>query len=273
MTLWLIIKLLVVVFFLIMFLRRSKLIWGVGLLTVTSAVLLDTFLGTFNREEMLNELGFFFYVIGGALFGGAAVWMWGVLRPMTATTAVSVSSPPPMKDESSEVATASPGSSSKTAFDRQMLYNEIRNRFGREDLLDLIFDLEIQENEVMTLNQDMNQLIINVMDLAEQRNQTGNLALAVERILTPVPPDHLPRREKLNEDSPPTVLRQYLLAYYPLLDLRRMATVLGIDWEQLSISNKRAMVRNLLLYLYRRNRIGELLDLMQDSPGDTIEEE
>ncbi|MEZ4594930.1 MAG: hypothetical protein R3D55_27875, partial [Chloroflexota bacterium] len=58
--------------FLFMFWRRPSLKWGVGLLTVTSAVLLDTFLGTFNREEMLAQFGFFFYIIAGLLLGGIA---------------------------------------------------------------------------------------------------------------------------------------------------------------------------------------------------------
>lgn len=53
-----ILKLLVVLFFLIMFIRRPSAVWGIGLLTVTTAALLDTLLGTFNREEMLAELGF-----------------------------------------------------------------------------------------------------------------------------------------------------------------------------------------------------------------------
>ena len=45
-----ILKLLVVLFFLIMFIRRPRVAWGIGLLTVTTAVLLDTLLGTFNRR-------------------------------------------------------------------------------------------------------------------------------------------------------------------------------------------------------------------------------
>ncbi|NIT55544.1 MAG: hypothetical protein GWN00_04710, partial [Aliifodinibius sp.] len=71
-TLILIIKIALVIFFLVMFLRGNKLVWGIGLLTVTSAVLLDTFLGTFNREQMMEELGFFFYVLSGSIFAGAA---------------------------------------------------------------------------------------------------------------------------------------------------------------------------------------------------------
>jgi hypothetical protein len=72
----------VVLLFLAVFLRRPKLLSGLGLLTVTSAVLLDTFLGTCGREETIDELGFFFYIITGILFGGAAIWLWGTLRPL-----------------------------------------------------------------------------------------------------------------------------------------------------------------------------------------------
>ncbi len=81
---FLIAKIVVVAFFLIMFLRGNKLIWGIGLLTVTSAILLDTFLSTFGRDEILDTLGFFFFVIGGMLFAGAAIWLWAVLRPRVA---------------------------------------------------------------------------------------------------------------------------------------------------------------------------------------------
>ena len=74
-------KLLVVLFFLAMFIRKPNVAWGIGLLTVTTAVLLDTLLGTFDREELLGELGFFFYVISGVLLAGSAAWFWGIGTP------------------------------------------------------------------------------------------------------------------------------------------------------------------------------------------------
>lgn len=263
MTILLVLKLLVVLIFLVMFLRRPSLIWGIGLLTVTTAVLLDTFLGTFGRPEMQSELGFFYPVMTGILFAGAAIWLWGVLRPYLT---------PPQPQPEPVIATALPeaptlsapkSTPAGTAFDRQMLYDQIRGRFGREDVLDLMFDLSINETEVMTLHQDMNHLIINIMNLAEEREQTAALALAVERILTPTPPEHLPRLEKINVASPPTILRQYLLAYYTLDDLAYMSTQLGIDWEQLGAGSKKEKVREFLLYLYRRNRVDDLIALMQ----------
>jgi hypothetical protein len=146
-----------------------------------------------------------------------------------------------------------------------MLYDEVRTRFGREDVLDLIFDLGINENDVMTLDQNLNQLIINTMDWADAHGQAGALALAVERILTPIPPENLPRLEKITADSPVTILRQYLLAHYALAQLAQMADTLELDWEQIGSGSKKEKVRSLLLYLMRRNRLPELVDLMKNT--------
>lgn len=270
--LFLIAKVLIVVFFLIMFLRSNKLVWGIGLLTVTSAILLDTLMATFGREEMLELLGFFFYVIAGALFSGGAIWFFTLVRPYlrtnepapavqgsTATLRTNIN----VQDIDQDVG--------ETAFDRQMLYDQMRNNLGPDDILDLVYDMGWPENEVITFNQDTNQLIINIIDLAEERKQTGSLALAVERILTPIPADNLPRLEKLNADSPRPVLRYLLLASYTTAELEVMATDLDVDWEIIGGDNKKTKVRNFLLYLYRRNRIQDLIDLMQ--AGDVTEEE
>jgi hypothetical protein len=270
MTFDLIIKAIIVVVFLVIFLRRPTVVWGVGLLTVTSAVLLDTFLGTFGREEMIADFGFFFYIIAGALFSGGAIWAWGLLRPLTSEAPAAIRLAPAgshriqESDPSSEEATASTVADSGTAIDRQMLYDEIRLRLGREDILDLIFDLGLNENDVITLNQDMNQLIVNLMDVAIQRDLESELALAVERILTPVPPEHLPRLDRIDAESPPTILRHYLLANYTMKQLRQLASDLDVDWEQLAAGSKKEKARSLLLYLYRRNRIEELIELMQE---------
>jgi len=260
----LIVKAILVIAFLALFLRRPNLTAGVGLLSVTSAVLLDTFLGTFGREETLSQLGFFFYVISGALFGTTAFWAMGTLRPMAKGSVVGPSSPrimvKPVQPSQSD-AEESPA----TALDRQMIYDEIRHRFGREDVLDLIFDLGIAEVDVVTFGQDMNQLILNVIDVAIQRGQSESLALAVERILTPPRPEHLPRLERIEADSPPTVLRHYLLAYYDLAWLEAAAQFLGVDWELLGEGGKPVKVRDLLLYLMRRNRIEELIERMRQT--------
>lgn len=250
-----------------MFLRRPNFVWGIGLLSVTTAVLLDTILGTFNREQLLAELGFFFYIIGGVLFAGATLWAWGVLRPVAGAAVAPAKPVHPSRE-----GTKTDDQESNAAFDRQMLYQEIRQRLGREDIFDLIFDLGLNESDVITLDQDMNQLIINIMDYAEENGQSGVLALAVERILTPPPPENLPRLEKIDADSPATILRHYLIAHYNLEALHKITADLGIDWEQLAGDTKQTRVRTLLQYLYRRNRINELIDLLHNSRGIPIEE-
>ncbi|MCP4426231.1 MAG: hypothetical protein GY803_17205 [Chloroflexi bacterium] len=266
MSAFVILKLLVVIIALIVFLRRPGLARGVGLLSVTTAVLLDTFLGAFGREELLAELGFFFYIIGGALLAGATFWVWGLLwewgllPPVAETTpAAAVQPPTPVETKISPNRGA--------AFDRKMLYDEIRGRFGREDVLDLMFDLGINETDVVALDQDLNHLIVNVMDKAEENGQTGGLALAVERILTPPPPENLPRLEKIDADSPATILRHYLLAHYDLTQLQEIASALNIDWERLTDGSKQNKVRSLLLYLYRRNQVDELIDYLRQGAG------
>lgn len=261
----LVLKFIAIIFFLIMFLRKPSLVWGIGLLTVTTAVLLDTLLGTFDREALVAEMGFFYFIIAGALFAGAALWLWGLLLPKirpASTTSSTISVPEEIVLPSSS-SPMKKTSGNESFADRQMLYQEIRQRFGREDVLDLMFDLEINENDVLSVDQDMNQLIINIMDYAESTGQCDELALAVERILTPPPADHLPRLERIQADSPPTILRQYLLANYSLNELQQMAANLNIDWEQLDAGAKREKTRSLLQYIQRRNRLDELVDLMQ----------
>ena len=261
----LVVKFLAIIFFLIMFLRRPSLVWGIGLLTITSAVLLDTLMGTFDRQALQAELGFFYFVISGMLFAGAALWLFGLLLPSFRPTS-SASLPQGVPEEIVLPAVAQKSASSaasQSSLDRQMIYQDIHERFGREDVLDLMFDLDINESDVMTVDQDMNHLIINIIGVAESSGKSDQLALAVERILTPPPADHLPRLEKITVDSPPTILRQYLLANYTLEDLRELAAGLDIDWEQLDAGAKREKTRSLLQFTYRRNRIEDLVSLMQ----------
>jgi hypothetical protein len=54
------------------------------------------------------------------------------------------------------------------------------------------------------------------------------------------------------------------MAHYDLHELEQMATDLDIDWEQLDAGAKKEKGRSLLQYLYRRNRIVELVDLMHE---------
>lgn len=278
-------KLLVVLIFLIMFIRRPTVVWGIGLLTVTTAALLDTLLGTFNREELLAELGFFFYVISGVLLAGAAAWFWGVVRPWLPGGAVAPATSAPLSPAPAAVApstlhTADPTPTpapklppplppdhvddfAEAGYDRQMLFEEVRQRFSPADLRDLMFDLDINELDVTTVGQSMDDLIVRIMDTADRDGKASTVALAVERILTPPPPEHLPRLEKLSVDSPRTVIRHYLLAHYSVEQLQQIAAELGIDWEQLEPGDKKDKVRDLLLYLYRRNRIDDLLSRMR----------
>ncbi len=262
----LIAKVVLVAFFLLMFLRSNRLVWGVGLLTVTTAILLDTLLSTFSQDEILAQLGFFFYVIIGGLVAGAAIWLWGLLAPRIRDDYLGTRSDslvaPAGRFTADETAEAR-NSGVDTAFDRQMLFEQMRERLGPDDLLDVIFDLGWVENDVIAFGQDNNQLIVAIINQAEQKGQIGELTLAVERVLTPIPKENLPRLEKLREDSPPTILRHYLLAYFDLEGVEDLAAKLGVDWELLSGDNKKTRIRNLLLYLSRRNQLSELIDLLQ----------
>jgi hypothetical protein len=262
----LIAKILLVAFFLVMFLRKSTLAWGIGLLTVTTAILLDTLFSTFSRDEILTQLGFFFYVIVGALVSGAAFWLWSLLAPRLRETNVNE----PQKAIVStvqrfEAAESAPAARQTvdTAFDRQMLQTEMRERLSPDDLLDVIFDLDWSENDVIAFGQDNDQLISHIIDRAERKGEIGDLTLAVERVLTPIPKEKLPRLEKLSDDSPPTIIRHYLLAYYDLADLENLASKAGIDWELLGGDNKKSKARNLLLHLKRRSRLPELINLLK----------
>lgn len=271
---FLILKLIIVFFFLIMFIRRPNIVWGIGLLTVTTAVLLDTLLGTFNREELLADLGFFYYIISGVLFAGAAAWFWGLVRPYlpaspdqsqraVASTPVlapkseNVIAPPPPLPAGHEDGYAAAG------IDRRMLFEQIHGRFSFRDIRDLMFDLEINELDVVVPGQSVDELIINIMDEADRQGRADSVALAVERILTPPPSNLLPRVEKLTPESPRTVLRHFLLANYNMTQLKKLTGSLGIDWEQLQGNDKKDKVRELLLYLYRRNQIGDLIQALQ----------
>ncbi|MCA9982673.1 MAG: hypothetical protein KDE59_00200 [Anaerolineales bacterium] len=271
MSLGLILKLAVVIFFFVMFLRGSRLPWGIGLLTVTTAFLLDAFWSTFGFAQVQEDLGFFFFVIGGALVAGAALWLWALLRPVVASPGGAYIPTPRFRTEDgtpSPQPRAMPARrAAGTAFDRQMMHEQIRYRFGPDDLLDLMFDLRMNESDIVAPGQPLSSAVTNIIDLAEETGIGGELTLAVERILTPPEADNLPRLEKLSVDSPPTVLRHVLLAHFSRDQLRQFATSLNIDWEELGPGDKKSLTRGLLLYLYRRNRLDELLKLIQAAPA------
>jgi hypothetical protein len=160
----------------------------------------------------------------------------------------------------------------EAGYDRQMLYEEILQRFGPDDVRDLIFDLDLNEMEVTTVGQTMDDLVVRVMDAADRDGKASTVALAVERVLTPPQPENLPRLEKLSADSPRTVIRHYLLANYDVERLAEMARAMEVDWDQLEGTDKKPKVRSFLLYLYRRNRVGSLLDYMRAGSTDLAEQ-
>ncbi|HSH02934.1 MAG TPA: hypothetical protein VLL52_10480 [Anaerolineae bacterium] len=265
MNLLLFLKLLTVFAFLIMFWRRSDWIWGVGLLTVTTALFLDTALQIFGSGNWQADLGLFSFVIQGMLLGGGALWLWGFLAPTLgfnnwASTNTSQPSrilpPPPPPPNSSQ---------NNTAIDRQMLFDQIRYRLSPADINNLLFDVGANENDIFAPGLDMNDIIIRLMDFAQESGRMGELAVAVERTLTPLPPEQLPRVSRLTEETPPAVWRHFLISNYNLDELATIAAHIEIDWEQIPGDTKSAKVRELLLYLYRRNRLIDLLDFLQSS--------
>lgn len=275
MDLYFIFKLVVVLIFLVMFLRNSKIVWGIGLLTVSTAFLLDTIWTTFGREEVLADVGFFFYIITGALFAGAAIWFWSVLRPFLAVDGtLNVENAPQPKAATPATPHPAVVTDGEGVYgDSRDLFETMREQLSPRDLRDVIFDLQLSENDVIAPNQEMVHTVARIIARAREQEKMADLALAVERILTPVPPESLPRREKLSASSPPTVLRHFLLAHYTLEGLRALARKIGVDYEQFEHNNKSDLARNLLLYLQRRNGLGQLVDCLHEDASASIEEE
>ncbi len=260
-------KSIVIIFFLIMFLRTNKPAWGIGLLTVTTAILVDTILGTLGRQQMLNELGYFFYIIAGALFAGAVIWLWAIMKEFAFSSNTenegydpSVASGP-AKDEIKN-------HSEQVTDNHRQIAEQFRSDMNRDELLDLIFDLGWFEEETMLLQIENDQIVDGIVTLAEAQGQLEALKLASERIKSPMPPEHLPRLEKLKEDSPPTLLRQFLIANYSMVDLEQMFEALDIKGDMDVSRLKNSNVRYLLSDLYQKNRIDALIELMQQSSGD-----
>lgn len=258
-----IIEAIFVLIFLLMFIRKSKLIWGIGLLTVTSATLLDALFATFSHEGVLDALGFFFYVISGGLFAGAALWLWGVLLPnirhLSGQPAASIQGNAYHDQDLIQPALAEHG----IVYDRKMIFEQMVNRLGPDDILDIAFDLEIPENDFITANQPFTDLIGRLIRVAESAGKSGELAMAIERALTSFPSEKLPRLEKLTTESPPTIFRHYLLANYTEDQLQRLTEELGFIWENLAGNSKKSKTRNLLLLLTRRNQLESLIGLMK----------
>ncbi len=259
----LIVKAIIVLIFLLMFLRHTNWVWGIGLLTMTTAVLLDTFLSTFDRAQTIADLGFFASAIDGMLVGGMAVWAWGLLRPLAAATVTVVAAQPQPLDPSTPVPNT-PLSTPDSEIPDYELLKKTYNNLNWQDMRDLLFDAQINENDVMpAMGQTTNQLIINSINYADQHGKIAQFEVALDRIINPIPSENLPRLDKINGDSPPTVLRHYLLAHYTLAELEQMAATLNLDWEQLEMGGKKTKVRSLLMELGKNGRLSDLIPLLQ----------
>ena len=269
---FLIAKIVTVAFFLIMFLRSNKVVWGVGLLTVTSAILLDTFLGTFGREEMIQQLGFFFYILAGALFAGATFWLWGVLRPYTKSKPQDH-----VQDDSSEpdsyapvesVLSVEPAEDELVEVEYPVLFESIRDKLSSDQVADLSFDMGYFAELETTSSQDNDELLLLTVERAAKEDRTEELELAIERVETPLPPEHLPRLEKIQPSSPPTVLRQYMVATYSSSELEQFSTDLGFHWASLQGETLNAQARGLLLFAENSSRKSDLIDLLREYDQD-----
>ena len=260
-------KIALVAFFLVMFLRSSKVFWGIGLLTVTSAILLDAFLSTFGRDEMVQELGFFLYAFAGALFAGAALWLWGILSPYLAAGSSSKVSrereeartPVDSDDASNGQSTAISSQPAGIEGQRSAQLDQL----SYEDLLDLEFDMGYRFISEENSENEKEELSRAIIGRAESDAQMDQLRLAVERIQNPLPPEHLPRIENITLDSPRTVVRQFMLANYNDEKLQQISSELGIEWSSIQGGTQKAQVRSLLLAIDKGDQKGELIDVMQ----------
>lgn len=263
----LLVELLVVLFFLVMFIRRATPAWGIGLLTVVVALLLEALATVFGRNELLDMLGFFTWVIAGGLVAGAFLWLVGVLRGQVGTPAALTLNrfAPRAVPEQRE-----PSTLSIAGFDRPFIYGQMRDNLGPDDLLDVIFDMGLNENAVISPGMDSSQAINRIIDDAIERGDTMLLATSVERCLTPIAPDHLPRRAKLSADTPHMVLRQFIIANYTLDQLHAMARKLGIEWDSLGTGPKKTRVRLMMLFLKRRSRMDELVALVKSAETSRV---
>jgi hypothetical protein len=269
---FLIAKIVTVAFFLIMFLRSDKVVWGVGLLTVTSAILLDTFLGTFGQEEMIQQLGFFFYILAGALFAGATFWLWGVLRPYTKSKPQDH-----MQDDSLEpvsyapveiVSSIEPAEDELVEVEYPVLFESIRDKLSPDQVGDLSFDMGYFAELETTTSQDNDELLLLTVERAANEDRIEELELAIERVETPLPPEHLPRLEKIQPNSPPTVLRQYMVATYSSSELEQFSTDLGFHRASLQGETLNAQARGLLLFAENSSRKSDLIDLLREYDQD-----
>jgi hypothetical protein len=239
---------------------------------VTSAILLDAFLNTFGREEMIQQFGFFYYVLAGALFAGATLWLWGVLRTHTKPVTQEPESTGPTMALPTGV-DPQPAEGSEDRSQEFVPYSDlhvtIHDNFSEDDILDLEFDMGYAEYSNPISSQNREELTLSIIETAERDHQIEELRLAIERVQSPLAADHLPRIEKISADSPRTVLRQYMLAYCTMTDIDLIVGSLSIDSDSVPGETTKARVRNLLLFVESNDRVEELIELMQHRSSET----
>ena len=234
----------------VLFFRRSSLAAGIGLATFCAIALLNQS----QVQGILPDLGLVNYLISGLILAGTLIWLlsWNRLVPETSTFFRPKHLPKQAPQQEQKLALAYP-----------ILYEKIMDQLSADDLLDVIYDLEFNEGEIIFPNKELSQITLKLIETASLRGKIGALNNAIDRILHPVPKENLPRLEKLSTDTPPQLLRQYFTAQYSLAELEEISKKLDLDWEEFGTDGKKSRVRRLLLYVRRRNRLGELIRIIQ----------
>lgn len=228
---------------------------------MTSAILLDTFLGTLGRDEMIAELGFFLYVIAGALVAGTTLWMWAVLRDFVSKPGISESTSGLSDDEQPREADDLVDG---REHDQEEVFQELLSEASHEDLMDLIFDLGWSLNDLKP-NLDKGEDIVTVIvSRALDRNQMENLRVAIGHLREPLPAENLPRTMRLKPNTPPMILRHYILQHLTLDQIDQMARELPVDFSDHQDHLKRMRTRQLLWMLIEQQRLASLIDMIQN---------
>ncbi|MGB1250623.1 MAG: hypothetical protein ACPG8W_08440 [Candidatus Promineifilaceae bacterium] len=247
----------IVLICLIMFVWRANWTWAIGLLAASLMVALDAL----RMRELLVDGGFLSWLFGGLIAGGAFALISGLFRPKsiysTSRSETRIPSVEPGYNQPPSVRLKSV-SAENNAVDRKMLFAQIRKRLSPDDIYDLIFDADLNENNIVSPAQDMRETIVRLMDEAERSGQSGRLAMSVERILTPISKESLPRLNRISAETPPHLLRQAIIANYSFSTLDDLCTKIGIDWQEMGSDAKKTRVRRMLRYLQRRNRLPDL---------------